>query len=95
MSTEQIPTLIEVPAEAHRWRDAVAISHGAVNIGAMARSLISAQNEVHVEGGNTHTDEAIRLIIHQMAYVAKVRELDTSLIEYQHVLHLCEDKANA
>jgi len=74
-----------------RHSDALAIQMGAVNLSGMAHSLIEACREVREEGGDTRADPAVRLIVHQMAFIARVAELDDALSAYGEATRACED----
>ncbi len=55
-----------------RHRDALAISDGAVNISGMAYSLIDACKECFEYNIPLHKDAAVKLIIHQMSFIAEI-----------------------
>lgn len=55
-----------------RHNDALAIQEGAVNISAMARTLVQATDEARSLGVYLPDDSAIKLIIHQMAFIAGI-----------------------
>ena len=56
----------------NRFQDALAIQLGACNIAGMARTLVSACDEVTATHGFIPNDPAIKLIVHQMAYIAGI-----------------------
>lgn len=56
-----------------RWADMA--QGGAVNLTPMAKSLHSAAIQVAAEGGDPARDECVRLIAHQMSFIAQTHSL--------------------
>lgn len=77
---------------ARRFRDATLIQQGACNPSGVANSIVRACREVHEEKGDTRTDPAIRLMVHQLAFICNVRQLDDELNEYSRLMTECEQK---
>jgi hypothetical protein len=75
-----------------RFKDAALIQEGAVNPIGMARSLVAACKECLDEGVQQDTDPAVRLIVHQIAFICRVSEFD-SPVAYSNALQVCRDKA--
>lgn len=73
-----------------RHNDAIGIQQGACNLIAIANVLVSAIQEVRALGKQPEHDEAVRLILHQMAYLANVAQLDSSGVEYDRCMIVCE-----
>lgn len=70
---------------AKRHSDALAIQDGACNPVAICNSISSAVKEVYAEGGGTdeaRADPAIRLMVHQLAYLFQIYEIDRDLDIY-------------
>ncbi|WP_144106770.1 hypothetical protein [Paraburkholderia sp. BCC1886] len=77
----------------NRHSDALAITAGASNLSGVSRALVRAINQCHQESLGTQgvcDDPAIRLIVHQMAFLCKTHELDSTLSTYGDLLAICE-----
>lgn len=74
-----------------RHRDALGIVEpGAINPSGICMTIIDACQEVREEGGSTQKDPAIRLMVHQLAHVCGISELDDlSKDEYGVALKTC------
>lgn len=57
---------------ARRFSDALGIQEGACNPSGMAHSLVNACRECIAEGVTQRDDPAVRLIVHQIAYIVGV-----------------------
>ena len=80
---------------AQRHKDAVEIQqNGACNITALSRVLVKAIDECRDENKTPCLDEAVRLILHQMSFVAAVYRLDDDPSEYERCMALCERNTN-
>lgn len=55
-----------------RHSDALMIQEGAVNPSGMAHSLVSACKECLNEGVSQRDDPAVKLIVHQLAYICGI-----------------------
>lgn len=66
---------------AKRHRDALLIQEGACNPCGIAHSLVEACREVIAERGDQRNDPAVRLIIHQLAYLVGV-PTDETMTDY-------------
>ena len=76
-----------------RHSDAVHIQQGACNPSGIAHSIIQACQEIRNEGGGTDTirqDPAVRLMVHQLAFLTGVREIDDELSTYSELVRKCE-----
>lgn len=78
-----------------RHRDALAISLGAVNPSGIAYSIIEACKEMRDNpnhGGTVEImgDPAVRLMVHQLAYLCNVRQIDHELGVYTQLVAHCE-----
>ncbi len=62
-----------------RFRNALLIDGGACNPSGIAHSFIEACQEVQSEGGNTRTDPACFLIVHQLASLYGIELLDREM----------------
>jgi hypothetical protein len=56
---------------AKRHADALMIQTGACNPSGIAHSIIEACREVRQERGDVCADPAVRLMVHQLAYICK------------------------
>lgn len=79
---------------AKRHDDALLIQQGAVNPSGIAHSIIAACQEVRDESGNVREDAAIRLMVHQLAHICRVREIDDELSTYSMLTDECAKYAN-
>ena len=77
-----------------RHSDAIFIQGGACNPTAITNSILAACHEIRDNGdGSTAditTDPAVRLMVHQLAFICNVPGLDNSPIEYSKALDDCE-----
>jgi hypothetical protein len=76
-----------------RFRDALAIQEGACNPSGIAHSIAEACREIRETPGFSGTaqitsDPAIRLMIHQLAFICGVHELE-SLDAYGKAVNAC------
>ena len=55
-----------------RHEDALGIQEGALNVRAMAKSLVRAADEAASEGVGGERDAAVRMIVHRLARVCRV-----------------------
>lgn len=77
----------------NRFQDALAIQQGASNLSGVARSLVRAINQCRADNVDIRRDPAIRLIVHQMAFLCNVQEIDGTLDVYGELTRACEAKA--
>lgn len=70
-----------------RYLDALDIQQGSFHLTEVARLLVNCIDECMSEGLDPATDPAIRLIVHQMGFLASVCEKPTSLLK-QSLLHI-------
>jgi hypothetical protein len=78
---------------AKRHSDAIAIQLGACNPSGIAHSIIAACTEARAEGAGTAAlcaDPAIRLMVHQLAFLTNVAEINESLDAYGELTKACE-----
>ena len=75
-----------------RFNDALMIQQGACNPSGIARTLVAACKECLDENGDQRNDPAIRLIVHQLAYLCNVAEFDSSLTAYGKATEACESR---
>lgn len=83
---------------AKRHRDAVAIQHGACNPSAIARSIVSATDEIRDGKPFTGTDQitsdpAIRLMVHQLAFICGMGDNWPDNLSYVDMIKLCEENS--
>ncbi len=80
-----------------RHQDAIMIQDGACNPHGITRSLVHALGECRDEGMDTAAtcaDPAIRLIVHQLAFLCCVRALDDRLTIYSQAIDQCRREAD-
>lgn len=78
---------------AKRHSDALAIQMGACNPSGIAHSVIEACREMREANAGTAEicrDPAVRLMVHQLAFLCGVREIDDSLMLYADLTKACE-----
>ena len=76
-----------------RFQMALDIQYGgASNPSGIARTLREACKECLTEGVSQRTDPAVRLIVHQLAHLCSVSELDSDFSEYSRLLAECEQR---
>lgn len=82
---------------AKRHRDALGIvDPGAINPSGISSSIFEACREVRGEGGDTQRDPAIRLMVHQLAHVCGVPEMDRADNDaYATMLRVCRERVEA
>jgi hypothetical protein len=82
-------------AATNRHNDAIGIQGGACNLSGVARALVRAINQCRNENKGTQEvrdDAAIRLIVHQMAFLCNVAEIDNTSDVYGTLTKECEEK---
>jgi hypothetical protein len=72
-----------------RHKLAIEIQLGAVNPSAIAHEVIEACREAREEGFDAKTDAAVRLIVHQLAWICNTRQLDNDLSAYHSLMYEC------
>ena len=75
---------------AKRHRDALAIQEGACNPSGIALAIVDACKEVRSETGTPTHDPAIRLMVHQLAYICGVDEINDGLSVYSRLADACQ-----
>lgn len=78
-----------------RHSDAIAIQCGACNPRAIVNSIIKALDEIRdgadYQGTASYTkDEAVRLMVHQLAFLCGVFEIDNDQSVYNDLIRICE-----
>ena len=80
-----------------RHDDALFIQHGACNPSGIAHALMSACKECLDEGVSQREDPAVRLIVHQLAYLCDTAEFDAMIgvqgDPYATAMNACRAKA--
>lgn len=79
----------------NRFSNAMAIQQGACNLSGITHALMDAIKDCRAENLDVRNDVAIRLIIHQMAYLVNIDEFDHSLFAYDKALTECQERSNA
>jgi hypothetical protein len=77
-------------AAVNRFDDAIAIQAGACNPSGIARALVRAINQCRDESVQARGDPAVRLIVHQLAFLCKVDEINTGFSTYHELTLACE-----
>lgn len=78
----------------NRFDNALLIQQGACNPAGIARSLVEACDECLRENVSQREDAAVRLIVHQLAHLMNVSQIDSTLTEYSRLTQLCEQGAS-
>ena len=82
-----------------RHSDALFIQEGACNPSGIALAIVSACKEMRDEPDHKGTDEitsdpAIRLMVHQLAFICSVGSLDYGVNEYSDAMKACRKVDN-
>lgn len=75
-----------------RYDNAIAIQQGACNPSGICHSIIAACQEVRDEGGGTdqiRADPAVRLMVHQLAFLCAIAEIDSDISLYARLTDEC------
>jgi len=81
-----------LPQGFDRHRDALAIVEtGACNPSGITHTLSHALRQIIAEGAHQSTDPAVRLIVHQLAFLVNAGHIDPA--EYGRLLDACRAKA--
>lgn len=72
-----------------RFQDAIHIQQGACNIRAIARALANAADEAAHAGQQPKDDPAVRLIVHQLAFLCGAGEIDDDMTLYGRLVDAC------
>ena len=83
---------------AKRHDDALFIQQGACNPSGIAHSIVEACQEMRAEPGHSGTNEitsdpAIRLMVHQLAFLCHVAEIDSASDVYGKLTEACTNGA--
>ena len=82
----------DLPEGFDRHRDALAIVEGgACNPSGVTRTLSHACRQIIAEHGSQCADPAVRLIVHQLAFLVNADHIDPA--EYGRLLDACRAKA--
>jgi hypothetical protein len=76
-----------------RHEDALAIQIGACKPSGIAHAIIDACQEARDEGKQAATDAAVRLMVHQLAFVCRIGEIDYDLDAYENLTAECQMEA--
>ena len=83
-----------LPKGFDRHRDALAIVEtGACNPSGITHTLSQACRQIIAEGGSQCADPAVRLIVHQLAFLVNANHIDPA--EYGRLLDACRAKPGA
>lgn len=77
---------------AKRFKDALFIQQGACNPSGIAHSLVNACKECLDEGVSQREDPAVRLIVHQLAFLCNIGEIDDGINTYSALTRACEER---
>lgn len=75
---------------ATRFQDALLIQQGACNPSGVTHALLNACKECIEEGTSQRTDPAVRLIVHQLAHLCNIDQINDSLLEYAYLTDYCK-----
>lgn len=76
-----------------RFSDAIYISDGACNPVAVAHTINHHMSIMHQNGSSSteiREDPALRLMVHQLAFLMNVQQLDSEVCAWSHLRHKCE-----
>ncbi len=73
------------------YDDALAIQEGACNPRAIANSFTRHCGELDTDG--IRTNPALRLMVHQLAYLMDIYSIDNDLTTYGELTDICKGKA--
>lgn len=75
-----------------RHQEALSIQEGACNPSGIALSIVDACREFREEAsiGRASEDPAIRLMVHQLAYICDSSAIDGNQGEYSRLIELCK-----
>ncbi len=80
---------------AYRFREALAIQEGACNPSGIAYAIIEACKEARHEDRNPTEDVAVRLMVHQLAYICNIAVFDTNSEAYDAAIKECLERQAA
>jgi len=77
---------------ANRHRNAIAIQQGACNPSGIALSIVEACQEIRAEAtkGEITRDAALRLMVHQLAFICRANDDQITGTEYSALIAECE-----
>lgn len=73
-----------------RHRDAIAIQGGACNPTAIALSIVDACREIENGTDARTSDAAVRLMVHQLAYITRTSAIDSEPATWSALMAECE-----
>lgn len=79
-----------------RFSDAIYISDGACNPVAIAHTINHHMSIMHQNGSSSteiREDPALRLMVHQLAFLMNVQQLDSEVCAWSVLRHKCETEA--
>jgi hypothetical protein len=76
-----------------RHENAIGIQKGACNPSGIANAILDACREAREEGMNASECPAVRLMVHQLAFITGARRLDDDHVLWQHAITVCEEKS--
>jgi hypothetical protein len=76
-----------------RHQNALAIQGGACNPSGIANAIVEACREARDAGQDPTEDVAVRLMVHQLAYICRISEFENDFLNYSHALEACEKAA--
>jgi len=75
-----------------RFNEALFIQMGACNPSGIAHAIVAACQEARDEGCTPSEDAAVRLMVHQLAFICKVAEIDDGFDVYRKLTEECRAK---
>jgi hypothetical protein len=81
----------------NRFSNALFIQEGACNPSGVVRTLVQAIDEARAENPDTDSvsrDPAVMLIVHQLAWICHIGEIDFDPSAYTRLMNACRDKAD-
>lgn len=76
----------------NRFQNAVEIQQGACNVVAVANALLTAARDAREGGIAPESDPAVRLIVHQLAFLCNTARIDEDITVYNELLDYCDER---
>jgi len=77
---------------AKRHQDALAIQCGACNPSGIALAIVDACREARAERKDATQDAAVRLMVHQLAFLCNVRQIEEGCDTYDTLTRECRER---
>lgn len=78
----------------NRYNDALMIQESACNPKGIANTFLERAREIEGGTDDIKNDPALRLIVHQLAFLMGVYQIDNDLTTYGELRQICQDRAD-